>query len=98
MGEQKGSEPLAGPLLLEKDDEVDGSTVQNVQASILWNARLLRTHPAFCGGLFEENSVAGNNIWLVCFGGLLVAMVTAKSCIHDPFCFRVSWWDSVDRK
>jgi hypothetical protein len=43
-------------LLLMKDDEVDGSTFYlNVQASILWNAHPYRTHPAFCGGLFEEN-------------------------------------------
>ena len=51
---------------------MDGSTFYlNVQASILWNAHPYRTHPAFCGGLFEENSVFGNNIGFVLMGSCL---------------------------
>ena len=27
-----------------------------------------RTHPAFCGGLFGGNLLAGSNTWFGCFG------------------------------
>ena len=71
-----------------KDIEVDGSTFYlNVQASILWNAHPYRTHPAFCGGLFEENSVFGNNIGFVLMGSCHAQ--AGRSGIYESSCSRV---------